>query len=408
MDKPTGLNYGWSVIGAGVFFQAVMYGLTLFSFIFWAPIWAREFEANLADVMWANVGMMIVQGLFSPFVGYAMERYSIKVMICVGAVVSAVGFLLLSVANSIWHIVLIYCTLIPLGMVLAGPLAAQTLTARWFDQKRGLAMGVSTTGTSIGGIVLPVAVGLFFFEFGWRDTHLVLAGMVLTIVPIVLSLVIDSPSKIDSVVRHDRDDFNLKANDREWSTRMILVERNFWVIVVAFLPLIAAQSAIQSNLAVLAIELGTESGTTPLLISIMSVAMIIGKVAFGRQADYWDHRLLFFIACLITAAVILFIFTKPGFSGQILMVGVLGFGNGAILPLLGAMISARFGASGYGRVMGLLGPFLLLSALGSVIVASSYDRTGSFALAFAVLLVLIVPAALVIMWLESCPKQTTA
>ena len=43
--------YGWNIVGAGMTFQAVMFGLTFFSFIFWVPIWSEEFDADLADVM---------------------------------------------------------------------------------------------------------------------------------------------------------------------------------------------------------------------------------------------------------------------------------------------------------------------------------------------------------------------
>lgn len=390
-------------------FQAILFGLTLFSFIFWAPIWAEEFDANLADVMWANVGMMLSQGLMSPFVGHAMDRYSIKWLVISGAVIAAAGFIAVSQAKQVWHIVFAYCTLIPLGMLLAGPLAAQTLAAKWFSRRRGLAIGISTTGTSIGGFILPVAVGVLFSAYGWRTTHLVLAAfVVVTVLPIAWIIIFNTPEdrgvvRETDAQRHDNSDGAVEFP--VWTTGSILKQRNFWILVLAFVPLIAAQGAVQANIAAFAIDLGTAREMTPRLISLMAITAIGGKIFFGRQADYWDHRYLFLLAAAIIAIVIALMLTEPSYFTQLLIASLLGIGTGAILPLLGVIISSRFGPTGHGKVMGLLGPFLMLSAFGSVFAASTYDSTGSYAPALQPLLIGIVPAAMIVMWLGANPEK---
>ncbi|MEM9620761.1 MAG: MFS transporter, partial [Pseudomonadota bacterium] len=244
--------YGWNIIGAGMTFQAMLFGLTFFSFIFWAPIWADEFNVDLADVMWANVGMMVAQGLISPFVGHAMDRRSIKWLVSAGAGFAAAGFVAASQATQIWHIVLVYSTLIPLGILLAGPLAAQTLAAKWFTRRRGLAIGISTTGTSIGGFVLPILVGVLFAAYGWRTTHLLLALLILIVVlPVVWCFVANEP-KDKGVAGEPEGESTGEADDPTaagpvtagdfpvWTTASILRERNFWVLILAFVPLMTA------------------------------------------------------------------------------------------------------------------------------------------------------------------------
>ena len=252
--------YGWNIVGAGMTFQAILFGLTFFSFIFWAPIWAGEFGADLADVMWANVGMMVAQGLMSPFVGHAMDRRSIKWLVTAGAIIAAVGFVAVARATQIWHIVFIYSTLIPLGILLAGPLAAQTLAAKWFSARRGLAIGISTTGTSIGGFILPVLVGFLFSAYGWRTTHLLLAALiVMVVIPVVWLIVANQPA--DKGVAPEADLIPHGQGGSApvfpaWTTMGILKERNFWVVICAFVPLLTAQGAVQANLAAFAIDLG--------------------------------------------------------------------------------------------------------------------------------------------------------
>jgi len=404
--------YGWNIVGAGMTFQAVLFGLTFFSFTYWAPIWAEEFNAPLTQVMFANVGMMVAQGLISPFIGHAMDRRSIKWLITIGAISASLGFVAVSMATEVWHIIVIYSTFIPLGILLAGPLAAQTLVAKWFTAKRGLAIGISTTGTSIGGFILPILIGFLFFEYGWRTTHLMLAVLIVAIViPVVWALVANKPEDKGVVLEVDPADHEDAGPQHVfpiWTTKTILSERNFWVLILAFVPLMTAQGAIQANLVPYALDLGISRELTPNLISIMAATMIGGKLFFGRQADRWDHRYLFLIAVVLIGIVLGLMLMKPDYTGLMVIAGILGVGTGAFLPLLGAIISSRFGPSGFGKVMGLLGPFMTASALGTIFASRVFDTTGSYDFALQVFLIVIIPSAVLVMLLKPKPGDEKA
>jgi len=406
MARPS-YYYGWNIIGTGMTFQAVLFGLTFFSFIFWAPLWAEEFNADLSYVQWANVGMMVAQGLISPFVGHAMDSKPIKWLITGGALLAALGFVAVAQATEVWHIIVVYCTFIPMGVLLSGPLAAQTLAAKWFTARRGFAIGLSTTGTSIGGFLLPPLVGFLFASVGWRTTHLILAALILLIVlPVVWTFVANNPEdkglelEPEAEVHEDAGPPHVYPT---WTTASILRERNFWVVILAFVPLMTAQGAIQANLAAFAIDIGTARELTPQLISVMSLTMIAGKLFFGWQADHIDHRYLFIGAVALIAIVILLMLSEPSFAMLMVTAGILGAGTAAFLPMLGAIISSRFGPAGFGKVMGLLGPFTTLSALGTVFAAYIYDTTGSFTGAWEIFLFATIPAVTLIMFLKPKP-----
>ncbi|MEM9624270.1 MAG: MFS transporter, partial [Pseudomonadota bacterium] len=125
-------------------------------------------------------------------------------------------------------------------------------------------------------------------------------------------------------------------------------------------------------------------------------------------ADRWDHRYLFLIAVGLLGLVLGLMLMQPGYELQLLLAGVLGVGSGAFLPLLGAIVSSRFGPAGFGQVMGLLGPFTTLSALGTVFAANIYDATGSYTSALQLFLVCIVVAGVVVMWLNPQPGTQRA
>lgn len=404
--------YGWNIVGTGMTFQAIIFGFTFFSFTMWAPEWAAEFNTPLSEVMLIVISMNVAMGFVSPFAGRAMDQWSIRGLICSGAICASLGFALISQATAVWHIMLIYCTLINVGVILAGPLAAQTLAAKWFRVRRGFAIGLSTTGTSVGGFLFPPLVTYLFLTHGWRTAHLILAVMILVVIlPLVWTVVRNNPE--DKGIAPEAD---VKANADgspqhifpEWTTKSILMERNFWAMILAFIPMVTAFGGIQQNLRPYASDLGIGTQDASYLVSVMAATMIGGKLFFARQADYWDHRVLYWIAVAILAGTMGLMLTRPNYTTLVVISGLLGIAAGAFLPLLGAITSSRFGADAFGRVMGLLGPFMIASAVGPYIPAAIYDSTGSYDLAIKIFLGGMIPAAAAMTFLKPIPGSVKA
>ena len=71
-----------------------------------------------------------------------------------------------------------------------------------------------------------------------------------------------------------------------------------------------------------------------------------------------------------------------------------------VLPLLGAIVSSRFGTVSFGKVMGLIGPFSTVSAIGPYMMARIVNSSGSYDQALYIFLGLAVPAALAMFFLQ--------
>ena len=140
--------HGWNVLAVAMLFQAVAFGIGIYSFTFWVAPWSEEFAVGRGRVMTVFLTMQVAMGLFSPLAGRAVDRLSIRGLTVAGSLCLAGGLALAGRAGALWHLNLIYGTLIVAGMLLAGPLAGQTLAARWFTRRRGIAIGVVTAGTS--------------------------------------------------------------------------------------------------------------------------------------------------------------------------------------------------------------------------------------------------------------------
>ena len=396
---------GWTILGTCLVFQAFIIGTVYFSYTLAVGEWLADsqLDVSLTSVMAPITVLTLCQSIVSPLVGYALDRYSIRLMVCVGVFLVSFGYVLMSFVSSFVFIVFIYGSFIVVGVSLAGPLAAQTLAARWFNEKRGFAIGLVTTGTSIGGVLMAPTIVILYESIGWRETHRLLGIMFLiTIIPLVWVIIRNRPEHSDTLEKTASADRAETAmvSQKIWTTSEILCEPNFWAVVFSFLPLLIVFSSIQQHLQPFGSNLGLDSMQVATLVSVFASVMIGGKIFFGVMSDRFDHRILFALSLLVCCIVILGLLTQSSYQAILFFTGLLGFSSGGFLPLIGAIIASRFGANSFGSVMGLVGPFLAISAFGPMLFSKMYEVEGSYILALYGALLVLSPGFLAIAFLR--------
>ncbi|MFK7914297.1 MAG: MFS transporter [Pseudomonadales bacterium] len=396
--------HGWNILGVAMLFQAVSFGIGIYCFTFWVEPLSSEFAVGRGRVLLLFVSLQLTLGLLSPFAGQIIDRFELRWVICAGACCMAAALALTAQASSLWQIQLLFATLMVGGLLLSGPLAAQTLAARWFDRRRGLALGLSTIGTSVGGFLLPILFTSLLVSYGWRDASGWLALLVLVVVlPPVWLVIRNSPAAL-GIAGEGSLPLAAGATARveyDWTTRQIFGSRAFWVIVCAFLPLAIAFGGAQQNLGPFAADQNIAPQRAAYLVSVLALTMVGAKVFFGALSDRIDHRWLFLIATLCCFAAVLQMFGQISYGRMLLIASMLGAAAGGFLPLLGAVVSARFGTLAFARVMGLVGPFTMMAALGPWLVARVRDSSGSYDGAWPIMLGVLIPAFIAILFLPT-------
>lgn len=395
-------------------FQAVSFGIGIYCFTFWVEPLANEYDVGRGRVLLLFVTLQLSLGLLSPFAGQIIDRFDLRKTICVGACALAASLALTATARSLWQIQVLFGTLMVVGLLLAGPLAAQTLAARWFDRRRGLALGLSTIGTSIGGFLLPILFTSLLVNLGWRSASAWLALLVLVVVlPPVWLIIRNTPDALGIAGEGGANAVGAAPTpvDYDWTTRQVFRTRTFWVIVFAFLPLAIAFGGAQQNLGPFAADQNIAPERAAYLVSILALTMVGAKVFFGALADRVDHRWLFLIATSCCLVGITQMFGQLRYAQMLVIAALLGAAAGGFLPLLGAVVSARFGTRAFAKVMGLVGPFTMLAAIGPWLVARIRDSSGSYDGAWPLMLAMLIPGALAILFLPSptvCRAQRAA
>ena len=374
--------YGWTVLAVTLLMQAVIWGLGSLCFTFWVLPWMDEFGAGRGQVMMGITASLVVMGISAPIAGWAMDRFSIRLFICLGLIASALGFSLISQATAIWQVVAIYAVCIGVSGTFAGPLAAQILAAKWFTKKRGLALGISATGQAWGGLIMPRFVTAMIAEHGWRQAALIVSVIPLLLIPIIWFTIRNNPEERDLPAgtarlpsASDPDD----AATREWTASTILRDHGFVIAALVFTPMMTAIYAILQNLAPYAHDHGFLPAAAASFMAVLSGFLLIGKLTFGGLSDHIDKRLLVWVSLLLLGLSFAALMTKPtNFWYMLSVCAVLGFGSGAVVPMSAAIVGRRFGSKAFGRAMGLLYPFTNLCAFGPILMGWIRDEMKSY------------------------------
>ncbi len=378
---------GWRMVGVAFVVEFIAVGFFFYSF----GVYFKAIDAELAGSrLGVSLGMTVtgaVGAMIAPFMGRALDRYSIKRIMLMGAVVLSIAFALLSRVTAIWQFYLVLGTFFAFGMSMMGGLATAKLVANWFQARRGTALGVAGVGISLSGVVMPLVAAWLLSEFGWRGGFLVYAlGTLAIVVPVVALFVVNRPEDMglapDGSAPQPEEGDTASA-DVPWGTRQILTSRNFWAIAPAFAMSFSSLSAILIHLVPHATDVGIPSSRAALVVSFAAGAGALSKLVFGRLVDLVDARLAVWTSFGTQLAGLLVIMQEPGYAGLVAGAVVFGFGMGGVVPLQGAVAGLAFGRLSFGTAMGLMRPVqFTIGLIGVPLAGWIYDTTGSYDLAW--------------------------
>lgn len=314
-----------------------------------------------------------------PLVGKLIDRYGVRAtMTLLGALFGTVLIALSFVAE----IVGLTAGFVGIRMVGQGALglAATTVTARWFRQRRGTALGlVSAIGA--GGIsISPVLLERLIAVEGWRTAWLIEGIVVWAIViPVAWFGVRNHPHDVGQFVDGDPSGAEKHGPETGVTRRQALRTPFFWVMAGA----VAATGMLCTAVGFHQIDLLTERGLTAVEAAAnfvpQTVAGIAATLAVGVLTDRMAPKGLVIAAMLGLAAGLAWAtVVGPGWSalGFGMMIGSAG---NAIRTIEAAMTPRLFGTKHLGAIRGTVtGVSVASTAFGPVWFAWFHDLTGTY------------------------------
>ena len=265
-----------------------------------------------------------------------------------------------------------------------GVLPSATLVANWFVVRRGAALGLSTLGVSLAGVLMPpIATGLIGAA-GWRTTFLVYAAASwLLVIPAVARFVVQRPEDAGQVPDGTSPSAAPGLGTASPGSPMLLRQRSFWLIAAVMGVNFCAMSAVLTHSVPFATDIGLSPAAAASVLSVMAGAGALSKPLFGGLTDRLDKRVVASLISGVQLIGVLLLLSARSHPGLLVAGAIFGFGMGGVVPLHGALIGAAFGRAAFGRVMGLMMPTMLpLASLGVPYAGYVFDRDHSYAAAF--------------------------
>ena len=104
-------------------------------------LFSEEFGLSRANFNNGLILKMVGLAVWSPIMGRLLDRLSARLLIAVGALLYALGMVVIAMSSSLLIISLAILFPISMSYGCAGPMAANTVATRWFRRSRGRAIG---------------------------------------------------------------------------------------------------------------------------------------------------------------------------------------------------------------------------------------------------------------------------
>ena len=162
-----GIHFSWAIL-AIVFLTMLSSSAALgLPGAFLQPL-SKEFGWSTDQISSAMALRFMLFGLMGPFAAILMERYGLRTIICTALLLVASGLLLATQMTALWQLVVLWGILLGVGSGMTALVLGAVVATRWFDQRRGLVLGLLTASSATGQLVfLPLAAWLID-RYGWR------------------------------------------------------------------------------------------------------------------------------------------------------------------------------------------------------------------------------------------------
>lgn len=363
-----------------------------------------------------NVLVYSISGIFC---GRLADRVAPKWMMTGGSVLTAVGFFFLIRAETPLGLYLSYGVLCGIGHACLGMVVCASAIGKWFVRKRGVAMGLSSMGIGVGTMLMGPTAGYLVSAYDWRTGFVCFGAAILAVGILVSQVFMGRTTPEASGLLPDGEPAAEERRRPEAAThygtdaslRSVLTDCRFWVLVVC--NSVATAVLMMTFVHQVAYAVGNQIGKleSAAAVGIIGLASSAGKFFFGWLCDkVADAKrvagLGFFIMAigmglLIAADTVLVLY---------LFAVVFGIGYGSMAPLMPYLTADRFGRQVLGSAYGMLIFFVagVGGSIGPVVGGAIYDRTGSYANAWLLALIVLTAVSLLILTLKPARAKESA
>ena len=371
--------YGWKISLLSMGGNFMLQGSVLYCMnAFMEPLceaygWTRA-ELNVSMAVAALVGQLAM-----PVAASLSARFSLRRLMASGALVGGVATIFQGMTGNMALFTLLF-TIAWSATQICGGVVGNALVSNWFYYFRGRAFGVANAGTSLSGVVLPLASMVLINHFDVSTAYLVLGLLTCALAPLSWALVRDTPQAMHMHPDGRRHDPPASRKQRAPDTSFtgLLHSPRAFCLGMTFGLALMVSSSVMSQMKPRFVDLGIAPYPAMLLACSAALCAALGKYVWGWACDRFTPLtavhgiMLACAACLCLGFLPPYVWTMTVFS--------LSFGLcvGGLWTVLPAVVSYYYGSGNFLPSYKFVSIFIMLRCLGYPIMGYSYEITGSY------------------------------
>jgi MFS family permease len=326
--------------------------------------------------------MILIAVITAPTVGWLIDRYGARRIALISLPLFGITLSGMSlVTDEIWTF---YAGWTVMSIFAAGtlPITWTKVVNGWFDDFRGMALGLTLAGTGIAATLAPSYVVWLIDIMGWRNAYVALAFTVMAISLPSVYLLFKEPAESQSGKVNQIDAAISKQHlmATGLSVKEALKGYRFWVLSISLLLVAASISGVITNFVPLLTDKGLSFADAARYAGLIGVSVIGGRLVAGFLMDrLWAPMIAAIFLCMPCLAA--FILTTGNISPMLLGLSALivGLAAGAELDLMAFLVSRYFGLKHYGALYGGIYIFFSIGAgLAPAMFGWTYDMFGHY------------------------------
>jgi sugar phosphate permease len=375
--------YGWVVAAVTFLTLLVSSGIRNAPGVIIKPLEA-EFHWDRASISLAVAISLFAFGFGAPIGGSLIDRFGPRRIMLAGLTLNFAGLLPLLGMTELWQLHLFWGLIVGIGTGMIASVLGATVTLRWFNQYRGLVLGVMGAASATAQLLFVPSLISLTTNIGWR------AGMTLLIVVAGAALI-----PVALWMRNRPEDIGLTAlgepttamisNDSRFTPlREAIRTRDFWLLAASFFICgYTTNGLIGTHLLPHTLEHGFVEAEMSSALVVMAIMNICGTLASGWLSDRVDNRFLlatYYGFRALSLAALPFILEM---RGMLLFSVVYGLDWVATVPPTVNLTARRFGRKSVGTLYGwIFCSHMIGAGIASYAGGFFRDRLGDYHLIF--------------------------
>lgn len=340
-----------------------------------APHLMHEFGWGIGQILIGITVSTLVTVLAGPATGYLALRYGARRVALWSLILFSLCFMAFGLSNG--SLTLYYLTWGAMAALGAGtlPITWTRGVNAWFDERKGLALGLTLTSTGVFGVLAKPLTAWLIAHFGWRGAYVGLGLLPLIIaLPVAWKLFRDVDGDPQQHRAHPEDlpGMTMAQAPRDW---------RFWLLAVALVPISFGLGGPIPNMENILKTGGFGAQEVVELTSFIGLSALTGRLVGGWLIDrFWAPLVAMVILCLPGLSCWLLAHGGLSFLQAVVAISLIGFAVGVEYDLMAFLVARYFGMRAYTQIYALLYVcFALGAGFGPAVFGWSFDRHGSYA-----------------------------